>query len=337
MYQVIIAEDERIIREGISRLVDWEEYGCEICCLAEDGARALEYIREHPADILITDIKMPRMNGLDLIKHAREINEQLVTFVISGYGDFAYTTTAISYNVAGYLMKPLEEEQLAELLLKAGTILERQARRNAAEQDAQKIRVKNKALAREKLFLRIFFSGAQVEVSPEQMETLQLPPDLYYSTFIFEADSLTPAIKETLAYTSENLVLVELRTDMWGAVALGADESRVAAHMTEFKNLLLKHNARRSILAAGNGSVCQGIGGLHRSFQDAVVSFNLKHANTLMLPAGVEKISGVDLREMCDRIMNYVTRRKEGLAEHLRKVFLGDTLQFAGFAQLFAK
>ena len=90
--------------------------------------------------------------------------------------------------------------------------------------------------------------------------------------------------------------------------------------MTEFKNLLLKHNARRSILAAGNGSVCRGLDGLHRSFQDAVVSFNLKHANPFMLPAGVETISGMDLREMCDKIMNYVTRRKEGLAEYLHKV-----------------
>ena len=142
MYQVIIAEDERIIREGISRLVDWSEYGCEVCCLAEDGARALEYLREHPADILITDIKMPHMNGLDLIKNAQEINEGLVTFVISGYGDFEYTKTAISYNVAGYLMKPLEEEQLSELLEKAVSILERRARRDAAEQDVRKTRDK---------------------------------------------------------------------------------------------------------------------------------------------------------------------------------------------------
>ena len=59
MYQVVIAEDERLIREGISRLVDWSEYDCEVCFLAEDGVRALDYIRTHPADILITDIQMP--------------------------------------------------------------------------------------------------------------------------------------------------------------------------------------------------------------------------------------------------------------------------------------
>ena len=59
-------------------------------------------------DKIVEWIATQVMNGLDLIKHAREINEHLVTFVISGYGDFEYTRTAISYNVAGYLMKPLE-------------------------------------------------------------------------------------------------------------------------------------------------------------------------------------------------------------------------------------
>ena len=321
MYQVVIAEDERLIREGISRLVDWAEYDCQVCFLAEDGARALEYIRTHPVDILITDIKMPHMNGLDLIKHTREIDDGIVTFVISGYGDFEYAQTAISYNVAGYLMKPLEEEQLSELLDKATQILERRARRDAAVEDVRMIRMKNRTMDREKLFIRMFFSGGQIDVSPERMEKLQLTPDMYYSTFIFEvADSITPEVKETLAYSSEHIVMMELRADMWGAVALDEDEARVSSHMAAFKNLLLKHNARRSILAAGNGSVSRGLEGLRQSFQDAAVSFNLKHANAFLVPSGVEKISGVDLKEMCDKIMNYVTRRKEGLTDYLRKV-----------------
>lgn len=112
MYKVVIADDEWMIREGVKKLIDWEEFGFEIVGLASNGQEALDLYRQTMPDLIVSDIRMPMMDGLALIKHIRTENESIEFLVLSGYADFHYAKQAIGQRVAGYLLKPLDEDEL---------------------------------------------------------------------------------------------------------------------------------------------------------------------------------------------------------------------------------
>lgn len=118
MYQVMIADDELIIREGLRCIIDWEELGFEIATEASNGEEALQKIIETQPDLVMLDIRMPKLLGVDVIRQAREqgFNGQFI--ILSGYTDFEYTQAAIQYNVAYYLTKPIDEDELCETVKK---------------------------------------------------------------------------------------------------------------------------------------------------------------------------------------------------------------------------
>lgn len=105
MVQVIIVEDESILRQGIINLIDWKSLGCEIAADFSTGEAAFSWLLEHPADLLITDIKMPGMSGLDLIRAAKQSCPYLQFILLTAYADFEYAKTAISLGVSNYIIK----------------------------------------------------------------------------------------------------------------------------------------------------------------------------------------------------------------------------------------
>ena len=116
MYKVLIADDEWMIREGVKNLIPWEHYGFEVASLACNGKDALEKYKHHKPDLVIADIRMPQMDGLSLLKQIRTENEAVPFLLLSGHADFHYAQEAIGHGVDGYLLKPLEEDELIEHL-----------------------------------------------------------------------------------------------------------------------------------------------------------------------------------------------------------------------------
>ncbi|WP_186445831.1 response regulator transcription factor [Paenibacillus cremeus] len=114
MYRTFIVDDEPSIRSGLRMIIPWEEYGIEICGEAANGADALKFIEEHRPDLVICDIRMPVMDGLELIRsvHERGMGTQFV--VLSGYDDFRYVKEAIKYHVENYLLKPVNVDELRQ-------------------------------------------------------------------------------------------------------------------------------------------------------------------------------------------------------------------------------
>lgn len=98
MYRVLVVDDEKIEREGIKFLLSREEGEFEIS-EASNGRQALEILRNEEIDILLTDIKMPHMDGLELAKKAKEKKEELQIVIFSGYNDFSFAQVAIRYGV----------------------------------------------------------------------------------------------------------------------------------------------------------------------------------------------------------------------------------------------
>jgi len=117
MYKVMLVDDERLILEGILNIIDWEKLGMKVIHMAENGKEALEKNKENPVDIIITDINMPVITGLDLIKTMKKINKRVKFIVLSGYDDFSYARTAIKYGVENYILKPIDEEELEATLI----------------------------------------------------------------------------------------------------------------------------------------------------------------------------------------------------------------------------
>ncbi|WP_214480506.1 response regulator [Bacillus sp. SM2101] len=116
MYKLLIVDDEKNIRLGIQAMIKREFSKLIDTMVAADGVEALELIRENSIDILITDIKMPRMDGIALIKELHTSEDKPILFILSGYDDFEYTKAAIKCKVRDYLLKPVNRQELFEAL-----------------------------------------------------------------------------------------------------------------------------------------------------------------------------------------------------------------------------
>lgn len=112
MYTVIFADDEEDLRKAIIQKIDWNAVGFEIIGEAENGAEALELVEKLGPDLLLTDIKMPFISGIELARQAREIRPSMQIAFLSGYESFAYAQQAIQYNIISYLLKPISAEEL---------------------------------------------------------------------------------------------------------------------------------------------------------------------------------------------------------------------------------
>lgn len=116
----MLVDDEPFILRGLEVLIDWEAEGFTIVKLAENGQEALDYLREHQVDLIFADIKMPVMDGISLLE--RIFDEKLsdaLTVILSGYNDFKYAQTVMRYNCMEYMLKPIQKEQLLEVLRRA--------------------------------------------------------------------------------------------------------------------------------------------------------------------------------------------------------------------------
>lgn len=118
MYKVIIVDDEPKVSELIKNLIFWDDLNLELMGIAKDGISAYEMIKKFSPDIVITDIRMPGYNGIELIKKVKEFNTNIDFIIISGYQYFDYAHNAIKYGVKDYLLKPLNKTEINETLTK---------------------------------------------------------------------------------------------------------------------------------------------------------------------------------------------------------------------------
>lgn len=112
----LIVDDEPVICKGLRYTFPWDQLNIEVIGEAHDGAEALDFIRDHPVDLVITDIVMPRLDGLGLVKILHEEMPSVQVVMISGYEEFAYARQAIRYGVKDYFTKPVDLDELFERL-----------------------------------------------------------------------------------------------------------------------------------------------------------------------------------------------------------------------------
>lgn len=114
MYRVILVDDERLILRGLTQVVPWGELQCEVAATATDGKAGLQLIRQLRPDLLITDIRMPNMDGLTMLAALHSEFPRMQTAVLTAYRDFDYARQALNLGVCRYLLKPSRMEELTE-------------------------------------------------------------------------------------------------------------------------------------------------------------------------------------------------------------------------------
>lgn len=116
MYKVVIIDDEPIIVEGISRLIQWEQYSCKLVATANDGLEGAQIIRKYRPNIIITDISMPDQDGLSMIAGLKSEFPDMEISILTGYRKFEYAQRAIRLGVTRFLLKPSNMEELEEAI-----------------------------------------------------------------------------------------------------------------------------------------------------------------------------------------------------------------------------
>ncbi|QUL52816.1 response regulator [Paenibacillus tritici] len=124
MYKLILAEDEEDVREGIIAQIDWEEYGFEVVEQAENGREAADAIDRLLPDVVVTDIQMPFMNGLQLAEWVRSRHPNTKIIILTGYDEFEYAQKAIKLQIDEYILKPFSSRELIDVLLKVRAQIE---------------------------------------------------------------------------------------------------------------------------------------------------------------------------------------------------------------------
>ncbi len=124
MFRVFMVDDEPSVIEGLKIMIPWEEFDFELCGEASNGQEALIKIEKLHPHLIITDICMPGINGLELIYKVQEFDSETEFVILSGYADFAYVQEAMRHKVMDYLLKPLDQEEIVSILLKIKNKLE---------------------------------------------------------------------------------------------------------------------------------------------------------------------------------------------------------------------
>lgn len=159
MYKVVIADDEKIIQEGLTESIDWEDLGFQIVGCFSDGTDVIEYLDTMPVDVVITDIMMNRTDGIEVAKYVQQASLPCKVVFISGHNDFELARQAVKYGVMEYMLKPIQLDEVTAVLLKIKEELDRNANDSAFRSKQEQHRSKLQLFLKEQ-FINSLTLGA---------------------------------------------------------------------------------------------------------------------------------------------------------------------------------
>jgi two-component system response regulator YesN len=298
--KVFLADDEIVIREGIRESFPWDETPYVLVGEAPDGEMALPMIRDTNPDIVITDIKMPFMDGIELCRTLRAQMPWIGIIVLSGYDEFEYARQCIALGVREYLLKPINAEELKNVLDKVSAQIK--AERNTFEHAAS-LRARMEMggkLVREKLVGSLFSDEAAQEDAGEvlkQLASMGCPVPAKYYTVIDAAFTPTSEGQEAVAALAENgngYVLASPGRAGSRFLVLGESTEEVEERAYAFATSL-----SREIEHLDGGEIRVGIGDIVDKTEDIYRSFRTaRHIRHLLVERRDENAIILGTREM---------------------------------------
>lgn len=163
MYKLILVDDEEEVRKGIIQKIQWEKYGFEMVGEAENGREALEIAEKITPDVVITDIKMPFMDGLQLSKELKKKFPTIRIVILTGFDEFEYAHKAVNLNVIEYALKPISSKDLIEILLKVKTQIDEEISQKEDMEALKEYYVRSLPILKEKFLTSLITSKLSTE------------------------------------------------------------------------------------------------------------------------------------------------------------------------------
>lgn len=235
MFKIILADDEPVIIRGLKKLIEWEKLDAKVVADACDGEELLSQVRKLQPDIIISDVAMPKMTGLDVIEEIRKNNWNVKVIFLSGYQEFDYVKTALSREAVDYLLKPVGKEELEHAIKRAEQMLRTdhpmeywQAGKNDVEQVFKKI---NSEYESRNLYQHFQEIGIEIQGKVFVGVSLMLPPSFGAQ---LEDQNMLELIRFTIFQKihehlkqNKNGFVIKRDTDINNLILLGEDEESI--------------------------------------------------------------------------------------------------------------
>jgi two-component system response regulator YesN len=312
-YKVFLVEDEPFTRRGIRNNVDWTSAGFEFCGEAADGEMALPLIEDAQPDVIITDIKMPFLDGLQLSKIIREHMPWVKIIILSGHDEFEYAQSAIKLGAIEYLLKPVDAADLQQTLKEVAVSLDREREELEKLKKLREDATVNLSLSRERFLLRLVMGGISSAEAVEESHKLGL--DIvarWYAVLVLnielrecaqpfdygEYQRFEKVVSDAIGGNPDILLTVKDPEEL--VLVLKGDSPDELQQEGEFIAALIRHEASEKIacdLTIERGSVQQRIGDIHYSFAEALAK--VKVAKQAHLSSGPDaRIDHIELMKL---------------------------------------
>jgi two-component system response regulator YesN len=281
MIKVFLVEDEFVVRQGIKQIIDWEGNGFEFVGEAGDGELAFPMIQECKPDILITDIKMPFMDGIELSRLVKEKLPDIKIIFLSGYDEFEYAKEAISIGITDYLLKPITGAKLLEAVKKVGDSIESELKKRKfmeqyeleqAENAKRDKRTFFQKLVTQKQTVSQILEGARscgIELLANSYEIilLQLYPEDEYNILSEELNNASQAMESEMEQCPYAL-MIDRGIDGWGFILKDTDGNGLDIFENDFKARI-----KQSLLPYHNITYFGGVGARISRLSEFPISF----------------------------------------------------------------
>ena len=360
MFKVLIVDDERLDREGLRNQVEWCELNITGVDTAKNGFEAIGIITERKPDILITDVKMPGMNGLCLAQKAAEIVPWIKIIFISGFDDFEFVKNALLINAYEYILKPVDTDELLTALKKV--VSERIREKKAEEENLLMISKVNesKPLLKNKFIREVIYGTiANMDTIWKNINLLNLNiQDGLYRVLTCELDDCKILSEELSSAELEAVqgkildVLGLIETDGCLIESIQAEQSRFVVVLnflkrienTEIDNISKRiagliidkvKNLAGMSMTIGLGSVIDAVEDLHYSYDDSCRALNQKmlmgKGSVLQFfPRSNIKDSNIDIQNISNELMQCIRISDINKVNHLLD-YLFDSLEAGSF------
>lgn len=285
MYKIILVDDEVLIREAIKENMDWKSLNCQFAGCFQNGVEAITYISEHPVDIVITDICMPFMDGLELSRIIDEEYNNIMILILSGYDNFEYAKQAMKYHVDDYLLKPVAPSELREAIFEFTIKLDKERKKSRNLSQIKQSYNKNKTILRSQTMMNLITGNQSLEGLYHELQEYDI--DLSYTHFYIAVIKIWVDTEEKqdgglAAFIVHNIAEEIIKENKDGEVIKNMD-NRLAAVLTTnsprtFEQNLeslfkkIQYEVKRVMdleLTIGIGGVVTDVDMLHLSYEEA--------------------------------------------------------------------
>lgn len=289
-YSVMLVDDEEEVRQAIIKKLDWESLGFEVVGAADNGEDALELVERLRPDVVMTDIKMPFMDGLTLSRKLKQISKDIKIIVFSGFDDFEYAKEAIKLEVEEYILKPINAIELKAVFLRIKEKLDQEINRKRDLEQLRKYYLESLPVMKEQLIIGLLEGRLSKRKAAELIKSYEINLDFpYYMTGIVRTDlsggrvkkdeepgtpaglltlSLKQIVDENLNSCCEYISCIYLEAVVVIALLTDQNQSKEFIHsmdqICKSSNRILEMNT-----GAGIGNLCSSLMELSLSYQGA--------------------------------------------------------------------